>query len=338
MASGEVHFRPLAGLQGFHLSDFPTSVLLPLCFLSSFLSSPTLFPIYRNLCVASLGLLLSSITTLLNGWSSSTISLPHLASAALTLFLLPPDSRAATYAVYWAVICLQPITRTLVASFPRSFTFGEACIVSQVVLLLLFALILNSSFCQGLLLLVTSIVLNFIALPFWTPSSTFIAISTVSRGVLESLQDQRSTVVGLLLFWSILGLLSLAVVPIYHWQRWKVTTRTRKLFHVAVLAVYTSGLAFSPLLLAIASIGATLAMVGLEVVRVSRVIPDISSILTTSLQPFLDSKEGGSLILTHIYLLVGVSWPLWLAPALNPPSLPLYAGILSVGVLDTTCQ
>ena len=112
-----------------------------------------------------------------------------------------------------------------------------------------------------------------------------------------------------------LGLLSLALVPIYHWQQWKVTTRTRKLFHVAVLAVYTSGLAFSPLLLAIASIGATLAMVGLEMVRVSRVIPDISSILTASLQPFLDSKEGGSLILTHIYLLVGVSWPLWLALA-----------------------
>jgi len=320
MAAGEVHFRPLAGLQGFHLSDFPTSILLPLCFLSSFLSSP-LSPVYRNLCVASLGLLLSSITTLLTGWSSSTISLPHLGSAALTLFLLPPDSRAATYAVYWAVICLQPITRSLVASFPRSFTFGEACIVSQ-----------------GLLLLVTSVVLNFIALPFWTPSSTFFAISTVSRGILESLEDQRSTVVGLLLFWSILGLLSLAVVPIYHWQQWNVTTRTRKLFHLAVLAVYTTGLAFSPLLLALASIGATLAMLGLEIIRVSRVIPDISSILTTSLKPFLDSKEGGSLILTHIYLLVGASWPLWLAPALNPPSLPLYAGLLSVGVLDTAAS
>ena len=131
MAACEVHFRPLAGLSGFHLSDFPTSILLPLCFLSSFHSHP-LSPVYRNLCVASLGLLLSSITTLLTGWSSSTISLPHLGSAALTLFLLPPDSRAATYAVYWAVICLQPITRSLVASFPRSFTFGEACIISQV--------------------------------------------------------------------------------------------------------------------------------------------------------------------------------------------------------------
>ena len=179
---------------------------------------------------------------------------------------------------------------------------------------------------QGLLLLVTSIVLHFIALPFWTPNSTFFAISSVSRGILESLQDQRSTVVALLIFWSLLGLLSLAVIPIYHWQQWNVTTRTRKLFHVAVLAVYTSGLAFSPLLLALASIGATLALVGLEMIRVSRVVPDVSTILTTSLQPFLDSKEGGNLILTHIYLLVGASWPLWLAPALNPPSLPLYAG------------
>ena len=184
----------------------------------------------------------------------------------------------------------------------------------------------------------TSIVLNFIALPFWTPGSTFFAISSVSRGILESLQHQRSTVVGLLLFWSLLGLLSLAVVPIYHWQQWRVTTRTRKLFHVAVLAVYTSGLAFSPLLLALASIGATLALISLEIIRVSRVIPDISTILTTSLQPFLDSKEGGNLILTHIYLLVGASWPLWLAPALNPPSLALYAGLLSVGVLDTAAS
>ena len=133
MAAGELHFRPLASISSFHLSDFPTSVLLPLCLLSSFLSSP-LTLVYRNLCVASLGLLLSSCTTLLTGWSSTTISLPHLGSAALTLFLLPPDTRAATYAVYWAVICLEPLTRSLVMKFPWSFTFGEACIISQVLL------------------------------------------------------------------------------------------------------------------------------------------------------------------------------------------------------------
>jgi len=320
MAAGELHFRPLAGLSAFHLSDYPTSVLLPLCFLSSLISTP-LTPVYRNLCVTSLGLLLSSCTTLLTGFSSSSLSLPHLASAALTLFLLPPDSRAATYAVYWAVICLQPLTRALVALFPRSFTFGEASIISQ-----------------GLLLLLASMVLNFLALPYWSPTSVIFAISSVCRGILESLQDQRSTVVALLVFWSMLGLASLAVVPLYHWKNWKVTTRTRKIFHLAVLAVYTSGLAFSPLLLALASVGAALALVGLEIIRVSKVVPDITTILTNSLQPFLDSKEGGGLILTHIYLLIGASWPLWLAPTLAPPSLALYAGLLSVGVLDTAAS
>ena len=90
-----------------------------------------------------------------------------------------------------------------------------------------------------------------------------------------------------------LGLASLALVPLYHWKNWKVTTRTRKIFHVAVLAVYTSGLAFSPLLLALASVGAALALIGLEIIRVSKVVPNVSTILTNSLQPFLDSKEGG---------------------------------------------
>lgn len=184
----------------------------------------------------------------------------------------------------------------------------------------------------------TSLVLNFIALPFWTPNSILFALTTVFRGILESLQEQRSTVVGLLLFWSILGLLSLAVVPLYNWQKWKVTTSTRKLFHVAILGVYTSGLAFSPLLLALASIGATLTLVGVEIIRVSRVIPDLSKILTTAFKPFLDSKDCGDLIVTPTYLLVGASWPLWLAPALNPPSLALYAGLLSIGVLDTAAS
>ena len=141
--------RPLGPLPGPHLSDLLTSCLLPLAVLSS-LPLP-LPPVYRNLCTISLGHLLSSLLSLLQGWSSPRVSLPQLASAGLSLLALPASSRPASYTVYWAVICLQPLTRAVTRAAPRSFTYGEAAVV-----------------CQGALLLSASLVLQLVALPVWS--------------------------------------------------------------------------------------------------------------------------------------------------------------------------
>ena len=148
------------------------------------------------------------------------------------------------------------------------------------------------------------------------------------------------TIVMLLLFtWSLLVLASVAVVGLYSSRGWVVTTGTRKLFHVAILLVYTSGLLHCHLLLLVASYAALGLMLGLEMLRVSELIPLVSTFLTQRLRPFLDTKDSGRLIPTNIYLLIGLSLPLWTDPGpvsvFASSSLNLYSGLISVGVADT---
>ena len=155
----------------------------------------------------------------------------------------------------------------------------------------------------------------------------------------ESLMLNRSTVVTLLSTWSLLVLASLAVVGLYSSRGWAVTTGTRKLFHVAILLVYVSGLQGCHLLLLVSSLAALALMLGLETLRVSQLLPLVSTFLNHSLTPFLDTKDGGRLILTNIYLLIGLSLPLWTHPGpvsmFSSSNLSLYTGLISVGVADT---
>ena len=41
--------------------------------------------------------------------------------------------------------------------------------------------------------------------------------------------------------WALLSALSVGVVALYNSRGWPVNTRTRKIFHLAILLVYTSG-------------------------------------------------------------------------------------------------
>lgn len=72
-----------------------------------------------------------------------------------------------------------------------------------------------------------------------------------------------------------------------------------------------------------------------QVVRIQKV-PGVSSLLTNAFSSFLDEKDRqGTLILSHIYLLVGLSLPLWIpnVPGLNLPPIcsPVYRSTVSVG-------
>lgn len=86
----------------------------------------------------------------------------------------------------------------------------------------------------------------------------------------------------------------------------------------------------------------------LQVVRVEE-IPPLASIISQAFSPFLDEKDDGPLVLSHVYLLAGVSSPLWLTPCPLEEAkigeawranmvLPLLAGVLAVGVGDTAAS
>jgi len=311
------------------LGDLITSSLLPLVMLCSMLPSSSVSLVYTNLCRASLGLGLSAWLTYITdldaeGPSQRSISLPHLGTAALTLFLFPSSTRTNTYIIYWAIICLRPLTMWLVAKFPQSFSFGEATLI-----------------CQSCILVSASLLLKLFSVQEITMKAVIIQLLKDLEWLVDHLLSSSTTVILLLMFWVFLVVLSVSVVALYIQQGWTVNTKTRKLFHLAVVLVYASGLVYSPVLLFISSIAALILMVFIEAVRWSQAIPQVSYFLTEALQPFLDSKDSGSLILTNIYLLVGVSWPLWVYPGpltVHPSPLVLYSGVISVGVADSAAS
>ena len=118
-------------------------------------------------------------------------------------------------------------------------------------------------------------------------------------------------------------------------------TVLRKYFHGVVVAIYLPGIFFDVELLFAASVIVFAAFLLLESARLYN-LEHLGNILSTNMVGFLDEKDQGTLILTHIYLLVGCSLPIWIFP-LNAATdardnLLLCSGIVSLGIGDTAAS
>ncbi|XP_062409992.1 dolichol kinase [Sardina pilchardus] len=157
----------------------------------------------------------------------------------------------------------------------------------------------------------------------------------------------------LLGYWALLALASVAVVMHQNrrqrrssgGKKEQASTAVRKAFHVVTVLTFAPGLVLDRPLLHLASAGCLGVFLFLEFVRFFRILP-LGPHLRRTLTHFLDERDSGPLVLTHIYLLVGVSLPLWLTPGPCVPKgglpgagglLP-YAGVLSVGVGDAVAS
>ncbi|NXG48419.1 DOLK kinase, partial [Psilopogon haemacephalus] len=159
---------------------------------------------------------------------------------------------------------------------------------------------------------------------------------------------QTQTRVCLLLYWTCLAASACGVVLYQNAKRasgskkHQASTITRKYFHVIVVATYVPGLVFDRQLLHLAAALCLALLIFLEYVRYFRIKP-FGQTLRQLLSVFLDERDSGPLILTHIYLLLGMSLPVWLLPRPCAPrgalsgagALVPYAGVLAVGVGDT---
>jgi len=110
-------------------------------------------------------------------------------------------------------------------------------------------------------------------------------------------------------------------------------TVVRKYFHVVSLLLFIPGVIYSPTLLSL-SFGCALAiLVMLETIRYGNIKP-LDTRINQYMRSFIDDKDEGPLILTHIYLLIGCASPLWLYAGSTLTSIAPYAGLIIVGVGD----
>lgn len=117
------------------------------------------------------------------------------------------------------------------------------------------------------------------------------------------------------------------------------STVERKYFHFLSLLVYIPGIVFDIELLCVSSMTLLILFLLTEYLRLSNAY--VYAFLTPFLKTYLDKQDRGKLILTPIYLLFGLSFPIWLCLFQNPSVMlvreipvSIYAGILSVGIGD----
>ena len=117
----------------------------------------------------------------------------------------------------------------------------------------------------------------------------------------------------------------------------------RKIFHILAVAIFIPGIFYDPALLHVCSAVATSLFLFVEFVRFGRVKP-FGEMVHGYLAPFVDERDSGPLILTHVYLLIGCALPLWLFPldyhklSDNGCALILYSGVLSIGIGDAAAS
>lgn len=155
----------------------------------------------------------------------------------------------------------------------------------------------------------------------------------------------------LLAYWTLLAASACAVVIYQNAKRSSGSKKhqasivTRKYFHFIVVATYVPGLIYDRQLLYIAAVVCLAVFLVLEYIRYFRIKP-FGHMLRNLLSLFLDERDSGPLILTHIYLLVGMSLPLWLFPRPCAPkgtltgagALAPYSGVLAVGIGDSVAS
>lgn len=121
-------------------------------------------------------------------------------------------------------------------------------------------------------------------------------------------------------------------------------TRTRKLFHILIVAIFLPGIIYQCQFLFMTTVLLLALFIVLETARTIE-LKFVSNALDQAIELFIDEKDAGIVALTPIYLLVGCSLPLWLHPcpwclinSTNIDVLPLLSGVLSVGVGDTVAS
>ncbi|XP_053667452.1 dolichol kinase [Anopheles marshallii] len=338
---------------------------------------------YKRTVLVTFGLLLQSLVirgSLESRWNRGQAILLTLLVAAFNWGLftvcLKENVVFASVSGLLPIVLYDKLYFTLLKTIPKSFSYGEAFIVAQGLIVFAYCtflqlppVVLRSGAAYTELQLIYAILqiglLGILLLVCATYAFTWLRKTVpfwIALGITCSLValcpiGKLPAVTHLVLFFvndiqtmmttgMYLALLVLTVSFImwqFNYGR-RTTTATRKVFHFLIVLVYGPGLWYQCRLLYLAS-GLMLAvLIVLEMARLIQLAP-VAKVLNVAVNLFVDEKDAGAVALTPLYLLVGCSLPLWLHPVPcdltnsgGLQMLTLSAGVLSIGIGDTAAS
>ena len=112
-------------------------------------------------------------------------------------------------------------------------------------------------------------------------------------------------------------------------------TVVRKFFHIIVVLIFIPSI-YDPGFMAVITSHVFVVFIIVETIRCTKIEP-FWNLIQVTFQSFTDEQDRGILIITNIYLLVGLSFPFWLEYESNNTLdvIPLLSGVISIGVGDS---
>jgi dolichol kinase len=135
------------------------------------------------------------------------------------------------------------------------------------------------------------------------------------------------------------GLLLLSALPLIPWLKQNAQLHkvmARKLFHILAVLLFLPAGAADPIFLRLA-LAVALGILGLLEILCLIKMPGICGPLRGYYAAFTDTRDGGSLVVTHLYLVLGCLLPLWFSPSILTHSYDCalsLCGIVCLGVGD----
>lgn len=290
-----------------------------------------------------------------------------LCSAMLVYLSLGQDLTFSLICTLPTVCLYSLLLKYSLTNFPKTFTIGEAMIVTQSIVLIgvMIVYIILSHNSKDKLNLVNTVTFalwltvgliitalfhlkdeqrNLYALvcifAFAAVFAILLLFSLLGTSCAFKIYNfllMDPTRVKLLSFWIFLVLIAVLVLVMRTGLAMKASTVTRKSFHVLASLVFLSGIVYDLELITLAAGCGLGLLILVEALRISRIEP-ISSALQSAFDVYGDEKDVGSFAMTPMYLYAGLACPLILVPEYKGSELDLLSGVLSIGIGDTAAS
>ncbi|CAH1119357.1 unnamed protein product [Phaedon cochleariae] len=359
--------------------------LLPLSvIISTIKHSIIATPTYKLASLVCMGMMLTSVIISMQKWKNQKLKviniwivLASLFTTSLCLLCLHKGFVFSLLSGLWSTLIFMVIYKYILRKFKECFTLGEAGIVSQGIVILIYFTIMNvlnhstrstpfKSNMQISTLIIQIGMLGIAVIAYTshsfnirgTKSFYFLAIAVIFiliflplhlllkcspvLWIINQMIDDWSSL-KLIMFWIFCSVVAVLAISKQILYAQKSSTTTRKVFHLLAVVVYIPGLIYKCSFLYLASGVVTGIFFALEILRLLQ-MPPLGTHLQEGFVVFSDEKDG-NVALTPIYLLAGCSLPIWIHPSpcdvTNSATftlLPLLSGLLAIGVGDTAAS